>query len=41
MLAGTSVGEMHRIAKEKTIMGRGEKVDVRLVDEGISREHAA
>jgi diguanylate cyclase (GGDEF)-like protein len=40
VLAGTSVGEMHRIAKEKTVMGRGEKVDVRLVDEGISREHA-
>jgi len=40
VLAGTSVGEMHRIAKEKTIMGRGDKVDVRLVDEGISREHA-
>ena len=40
VLAGTSVGEMHRIANEKTVMGRGEKVDVRLVDEGISREHA-
>ena len=40
VLAGTSVGEMHRIAKEKTVMGRGDKVDVRLVDEGISREHA-
>ena len=40
VLAGTSVGEMHRIAKEKTVMGRGDKVDVRLFDEGISREHA-
>jgi two-component system, cell cycle response regulator len=40
VLAGTSVGEMHPIAKEKTVMGRGDKVDVRLVDEGISREHA-
>jgi diguanylate cyclase (GGDEF)-like protein len=40
VLAGTSVGEMHRIAKEKTVMGRGDNVDVRLVDEGISREHA-
>ena len=40
VLAGSSVGEMHRVAKEKTIMGRGDKVDLRLVDEGISREHA-
>ena len=40
VLAGSSVGEMHRIAKEKTVLGRGDKVDVRLVDEGISREHA-
>ena len=34
VLAGTSVGEMHRIAKETTVMGRGDKVDVRLVDVG-------
>ncbi|HET6147689.1 MAG TPA: GGDEF domain-containing protein [Polyangia bacterium] len=40
VLAGTSVGEMHPIANEKTVMGRGDKVDVRLFDEGISREHA-
>jgi diguanylate cyclase (GGDEF)-like protein len=40
VLAGSSVGEMHKIEKERTVMGRGDKVDVRLVDEGISREHA-
>jgi diguanylate cyclase (GGDEF)-like protein len=40
VLAGSNVGEMHKIEKEKTVMGRGDKVDIRLVDEGISREHA-
>jgi diguanylate cyclase (GGDEF)-like protein len=40
VLAGSNVGEMHKIEKDKTVMGRGEKVDIRLVDEGISREHA-
>src|SRR5215471_3895017 len=40
VLAGSNVGEMHKIEKEKTVMGRGDKVDIRLVDEDISREHA-
>jgi diguanylate cyclase (GGDEF)-like protein len=40
VLAGSNVGEMHKIEKDKTVMGRGDKVDIRLVDEGISREHA-
>ena len=40
VLAGSNVGEMYKLEKERTVMGRGDKVDVRLVDEGISREHA-
>ena len=40
VLAGASLGEMYKVDKEKTVLGRGEKVDIRLVDEGISREHA-
>src|SRR6185369_9510578 len=40
VLAGTGAGEMHKLTKDRTVMGRGEKVDIRLVDEGISREHA-
>src|SRR3954451_9027210 len=40
VLAGSSVGEMYRVVKDPMIMGRGDKVDVRLIDEGISREHA-
>src|SRR3954469_18296118 len=40
VLAGSGAGDMHKIDKDQTIMGRGDKVDIRLVDEGISREHA-
>jgi two-component system cell cycle response regulator len=40
VLAGSSVGEMYKLTKEKTLLGRGETADVRLVDEGVSREHA-
>jgi diguanylate cyclase (GGDEF)-like protein len=40
VLAGSNVGEMYKLEKEHTVMGRGDKVDIRLVDEGISREHA-
>jgi two-component system cell cycle response regulator len=40
VLAGSNVGEMYKVEKERTVMGRGETVDVRLFDEGISREHA-
>jgi len=41
VLAGSNVGEMYKVEKDRTVMGRGDKVDIRLVDEGISREHAA
>jgi two-component system cell cycle response regulator len=40
VLAGSNVGEMYKIENPRTVMGRGDKVDIRLVDEGISREHA-
>src|SRR4051794_23539215 len=40
VLAGSNVGEMYKIENARTVMGRGDKVDIRLVDEGISREHA-
>jgi two-component system, cell cycle response regulator len=40
VLAGSNVGEMYKVEKDRTVMGRGETVDVRLFDEGISREHA-
>jgi diguanylate cyclase (GGDEF)-like protein len=40
VLAGTSVGEMYKIESEQTIIGRGQKAQIRLLDDGISREHA-
>ena len=40
VLAGASVGEMYKIEGDKTIIGRGQKAQVRLLDDGISREHA-
>jgi two-component system, cell cycle response regulator len=41
VLAGSSVGEMYKVEGEKTILGRGGRAQIRLLDEGISREHAA
>jgi two-component system, cell cycle response regulator len=40
VLAGASVGEMYKIEVEKTVIGRGQKAHIRLLDDGISREHA-
>jgi two-component system cell cycle response regulator len=40
VLSGSNVGEMYRIDKDSIVIGRGDRVDVRLVDDGISREHA-
>jgi diguanylate cyclase (GGDEF)-like protein len=40
VLAGTSVGEMYKISKEQTIIGRGNQADIHVVDDGISRRHA-
>src|SRR3954462_7350081 len=40
VLAGSRVGEMYRIDTEKTVIGRGQKAQIRLLDDGISREHA-
>ena len=40
VLAGASVGEMYKVEGNKTIIGRGQKAQVRLLDDGISREHA-
>jgi two-component system, cell cycle response regulator len=40
VLAGASVGEMYKIEGDKTVIGRGQKATIRLLDDGISREHA-
>jgi two-component system cell cycle response regulator len=39
VLAGVSAGEMFKLQAEKTVVGRGPTVGVRLNDEGVSREH--
>jgi two-component system, cell cycle response regulator len=40
VLAGSAMGVMHHLEREVTVIGRGERADVRIVDDGISREHS-
>jgi two-component system, cell cycle response regulator len=40
-IAGIRVGEMFKLGKEETLLGRGDDADLRLIDEGVSRRHAA
>jgi diguanylate cyclase (GGDEF)-like protein len=40
VLAGNNVGEMYKIAKSETTIGRGSQADIHVVDDGISRRHA-
>jgi two-component system, cell cycle response regulator len=39
VLAGTSVGEMWKLNRPRTVIGRGPTADVRILDEGVSRQH--
>jgi diguanylate cyclase (GGDEF)-like protein len=39
VLAGSAMGEMFKIARSQTIIGRGQTAHVRMMDDGISREH--
>src|SRR3954451_3521413 len=41
VIAGPAFGEMYKLRGDKTVLGRGDKTDVRIVDDGVSREHAA
>src|SRR3982750_3767904 len=40
VMAGSNVGEMYKVDKTQLVIGRGDKADLRLVDDGISRDHA-
>jgi diguanylate cyclase (GGDEF)-like protein len=40
VMAGSNVGEMYKVDKDQTVIGRGDKADLRLIDDGISRDHA-
>jgi len=39
VIAGTNVGEMHKIEDKVTVLGRSVDSNIRLIDDGISREH--
>jgi diguanylate cyclase (GGDEF)-like protein len=41
VIAGPSFGEMYKLKTDRAVLGRGNSTDVRIVDDGISREHAA
>lgn len=40
-LAGLRVGEMFKLAKNLTVLGRSDEADLRLIDDDVSRRHAA
>ncbi len=39
VLAGSMMGEMFKLAGARTVIGRGQRAEARILDEGISREH--
>jgi two-component system, cell cycle response regulator len=39
VLAGSSVGEMYKLNRPRTVIGRGPGAEIRILDEGVSREH--
>lgn len=39
VIAGSNVGEMHKIETESTVLGRSIDSNIRLIDDGISRHH--
>ncbi len=41
VISGPSFGEMHRLHSARCVLGRGDSAALRLLDDGISREHAA
>src|SRR5436190_24090217 len=41
VLAGNNVGEMFKIGKTEVYLGRGAQNDIQILDDGVSRKHAA
>ena len=39
VIAGSNVGEMHKVDRNATVLGRSVDSDIRLIDDGISRHH--
>jgi len=40
VLTGTAVGQIFKLARTPGTIGRGQRTEVRLIDEGVSRQHA-
>ncbi len=41
VISGPNFGEMYKLKGERSLLGRGERTDIRVLDDGVSREHAA
>ena len=41
VISGPSFGEMYKLKGDRSVLGRGERADIRVLDDGVSREHAA
>jgi diguanylate cyclase (GGDEF)-like protein len=41
VISGPSFGEMYKLKGDRTVLGRGAGTDIRIIDDGVSREHAA
>jgi len=41
VISGPSFGEMYKLKGDRTTLGRGDRADIRVLDDGVSREHAA
>ena len=41
VISGPSFGEMYKLKGERSTLGRGDRTDIRVLDDGVSREHAA
>jgi two-component system, cell cycle response regulator len=41
VISGPSFGEMYKLKGDRSVLGRGDRTDIRIIDDGVSREHAA
>lgn len=39
IIGGAHVGDLHKLGETRTVVGRGPSADIRVLDDGISREH--
>ena len=41
VISGPSFGEMYKLKNDRSVLGRGDRTDIRVLDDGVSREHSA